>query len=53
MPNGKVQGGMQQAAMSVDEVERITGFDFFSALPDDIENEVESQCNFALWSRLK
>jgi len=26
MPNGKVQGGMQQAAMSVDEVERITGF---------------------------
>jgi endonuclease G len=53
MPNSRVEGGMQQAAVSVDEVERITGFDFFSALPDDIENEVEAQCNFTLWSRLK
>jgi endonuclease G len=53
MNNGKVEGGMQQAAVSVDEVERITGFDFFSELPDDIENEVEAQCNFTLWSRLK
>jgi endonuclease G len=53
MNNGKVAGGMQQAAVSVDEVERITGFDFFAELPDDIENEVEAQCNFTLWSRLK
>lgn len=53
MNNGKVAGGMQQAAVSVDEVERITGFDFFAQLPDDIENEVEAQCNFTLWSRLK
>jgi endonuclease G len=53
MPNSKVEGGMQKAAVSVDEVERVTGFDFFSELPDDIENEVESQCNFTLWSRLK
>jgi endonuclease G len=44
---------MQKAAVSVDEVERVTGFDFFSELPDEIENEVESQCNFTLWSRLK
>jgi endonuclease G len=53
MPNSKVEGGMQKAAVSVDEVERVTGFDFFSELPDDIENEVEAQCNFTLWSRLK
>lgn len=53
MNNGRVEGGMQQAAVSVDEVERITGFDFFSALPDDIEIAVESQNNFAQWSRLK
>jgi hypothetical protein len=25
----------------VDDVERITGYDFFPALPDSIENEVE------------
>lgn len=50
MPNGKVPGGMQQAAVSVDEVEAITGHDFFSELPDDIENLIESQNQFHLWS---
>lgn len=34
---------------SVDQVERITGFDFFSSLPDDIEAEVEKQCNPEHW----
>lgn len=34
---------------SVDEVERITGMDFFSALPDDIENEVERTANIDDW----
>ena len=27
---------------TVDEIERITGIDFFAALPDDVENSVES-----------
>lgn len=53
MPNGHVEGGMQQCAMSVDEVERITGHDFFYNLPDDIENAVESRFNFDRWSRMK
>lgn len=53
MSNDKVPGGMQAAAVSVDEVERITGHDFFSYLPDDIENDVESQCDFHLWSTIK
>lgn len=53
MPNGNVPGGMQQAAVTIDEVERITGHDFFSSLPDDIENEIESQCKFHYWSNLK
>ena len=30
---------------SIDDVERITGIDFFPALPDDIENEVETYTN--------
>ena len=50
MPNGAVKGGMQQAACSIDEVEAITGLDFFAALPDTIENAVERQCNFNQWS---
>jgi hypothetical protein len=37
--------------MTIDQVEQITGYDFFAALPDDIENDVESQCNYPLWQR--
>ena len=53
MPNDKVVGGMQATAVSIDEVERVTGHDFFASLPDSIENIVESQCDFHLWSTLK
>lgn len=53
MPNDKVPGGMQAAAVSIDEVERVTGHDFFSSLPDEIENEVEKQCDFHYWSTHK
>ena len=53
MPNGKLRGGMQAAAVSVNEVERITGYDFFAALPDDMEEEIEDQCKFNFWSNLK
>lgn len=53
MNNGYVEGGMQPSAVSVDEVERVTGYDFFAALPDDIEQEVEAACNFPLWSQHK
>lgn len=34
---------------TVDEVERITGIDFYPALPDSIENEVESYSNIEDW----
>ena len=53
MPNDKVPGGIQAAAVTIDEVERITGHDFFASLPDNIENEVESQCDFPYWSKHK
>lgn len=53
MPNDKVAGGMQAAAVSIDEVERVTGHDFFASLPDELENEVESQCDFHYWSTHK
>lgn len=42
-------GGMARHACSVDEVERITGHDFFSALPDNVERTVESTFNFDQW----
>ena len=53
MPNEKVQGGMQKAAVTIDEIERVTGYDLFAALPDDIESDVESQCDFHYWSTLR
>lgn len=37
-------------ANSVDQVERITGFDFFPALPDDVENAIEAVCNPDDWN---
>lgn len=50
MPNGKVPGGMQACAVPIDSVESLTGHDFFASLPDDIEADVESQCDFHYWS---
>lgn len=34
---------------SVDEVERITGYDFFSKLPDNIEDKVEAHADINEW----
>lgn len=34
---------------TVDEVERITGIDFFPSLPDDVENKVEATADMADW----
>lgn len=53
MPNSRVDGGLQAAAVSIDSVEAVTGMDFFAALPDDVENRVEKECDFHKWSARK
>lgn len=40
--NSKGHKDDNKRARTVDEIERITGIDFFAALPDDVENSVES-----------
>lgn len=50
MENSAVEGGMQQAAVSVDEVEKLTGHNFFHLLPDNIEKVLESDVDFNLFS---
>lgn len=50
MPNAYVEGGAQQAVATVDQVEAITGFDFFSALPDEIEEQIESHSALHQWN---
>ena len=49
--NDKVKGGLRKYAVTIDSVERETGLDLFYNLPDDIENEVENQCNYKLWEK--
>jgi len=34
---------------TVDQVERITGYDFFPSLPDDIEKRIEAVCDINEW----
>lgn len=53
MPNAKVAGGLQATAVSVDSVESLTGYDFFAALPDSIENQIEQECRFHFWSTIR
>ncbi len=40
---------MRNQVKSVDEVEEITGFDFFHNLPDDIEDKIEKISNLKEW----
>ena len=48
-PNDGVHHKLPHYVYSVDEVEQITGIDFFYNLPDDIEDMVESQSNLSIW----
>lgn len=50
-PNQRCPGNMRDYSMSVDEVEKITGLDFFPNLPDDIEQKVESVYSFKEWDK--
>lgn len=53
MPNNPPFDGIEDYATTIDNVEAMTGFDFFSALPDDIETKVESQAKYRDWDRRK
>lgn len=50
MPNSRIDDTLESLAVSVDRIEEITGFDFFSCLPDDIENRIESECYYRRWN---
>lgn len=49
-PNMSAPGNMQNYVMTVDDLEQLTGYDFFASLPDSIENEVESVASFREWN---
>lgn len=44
---------LDEMACTVDEVEEITGYDFFDCLPDSIENEIEKTANIRIWNKTR
>lgn len=48
-PNESNHHDMNHYVVTVDEIEMITGIDFFSELPDSIENEIEAYSNIEDW----
>ena len=48
-PNRATSADMRSYAVSVDDVERLSGIDFFPLLPDDVERRIEHVCNPAAW----
>lgn len=47
--NDSSHQSMKANVYSIDEVEEITGFDFFSSLDDNIENVIEANSDIDLW----
>lgn len=49
MKNEDSKSHLSNYVVPIDEIENITGIDFFSELPDDIEDELESKINLTDW----
>lgn len=50
MPHKNSNRPLYEFVVSVDEVEALTGIDFFSELEDTLENRIEASANYNNWS---
>ena len=50
LPHQKISGNLQGFAVTVDKAEEITGINFFPALPDNIEENLELSLDINKWS---
>jgi len=50
MPHEESNKALFEFVVSIDEIEALTGIDFFPALPDDLENSLESSSDYKNWS---
>jgi len=50
IPNEASEKGLYQYVVSIDEIEKLTGIDFFAELPDDLENNIEKSKSYVAWS---
>ena len=51
VPNAPSKRRIWAFAVSVDKVEEITGYDFFSALDDETEKKLEKECHCVQWMK--
>lgn len=49
LPNEKSDRPLTDFVITTDEAEKLTGFDFFSQLPDDLESKLEGRVDLAGW----
>lgn len=49
-PNMTSPGNMENYVMTIREVEKLTGYDFFHNLPDEVEEAVETVSSFRDWN---
>ncbi|MBW8334486.1 MAG: DNA/RNA non-specific endonuclease [Prolixibacteraceae bacterium] len=49
LPNEKSDRLLTDYAVTIDKAEQLTGFDFFSQLPDDLENKLEGVVQLSGW----
>ncbi len=49
LPNARGEKELPEYVVTVNYVEALTGIDFFEALPDTLENRLESNSNATLW----
>ncbi|HEA30942.1 MAG TPA: DNA/RNA non-specific endonuclease [Leeuwenhoekiella sp.] len=49
-PQVESKRGLQEFVVSVDEIEKLTGIDFFPELEDSIENKLEASSDYKNWS---
>ncbi|MFC6097063.1 DNA/RNA non-specific endonuclease [Flavobacterium qiangtangense] len=50
VPHESSKKPLYEFVVSVDEIEKLTGIDFFPGLPDTIENELEQRSDYKSWS---
>ena len=50
LPSSDSQKPLYTFVVSVDELEKVSGIDFFAKLPDAIENELEKNSSYKNWS---
>lgn len=53
MPNENTTRPLSDFVVPIDQIEKLTGIDFFPLLPDDIEKKVEAVANPSDWPRFK